>query len=430
MKELAYQLPASTSRRHYSAIIVALAAFGVSSAVVLILGAHRPLESDAPFFLSIAENLAREHSFVNSLSPWATIPASDRMPAWPFFVSIFIALLPHAEPNLIIRLAGIILHAATATTLTELTFRLSRRQAVALTTGLAYALYPSALFLVDQGMSEPLFVFILILALLALVSGWVRTAAALSGLCCLVRPNFLIVPILLVIVWRIFATETIRAGLGGVWTAAVCAGLFVAPTGAWTARNYFVTGHFPVISTIQGLTLYGANNEVVANSLEYWGYWVQPDQVGGPERRTLARQMSPYELDRYYTRMAVEYWHHSWFCLPRLILGKLVRAFVPIPWNASWAGYAASGCRLILYALFLSTMRYWARVAGRQYILALSAIFLMSLITTVIYYGTARFTFMMEAPMFPCAIAGLWARLESARLGSARELVDATSYRL
>jgi hypothetical protein len=184
--------------------------------------------------------------------------------------------------------------------------------------------------------------------------------------------------------------------------------IFFIPLLCWTARNYAVTGNFPVITTLSGSTLYGSNNPVVADTLDYWGYWIVPDRIPGETpRKELVGHMSPYELDRYYSSRAMLYLKSSWFALPRLIFGKLIRAHVPMPWKPSLPGYAAALCRLCLYAAVLWAIRQRTIRAG-DYTIAVAGLFLANLITSVVFYGTARFTFLWEIAVLPGAVIGLF----------------------
>jgi hypothetical protein len=292
----------------------------------------------------------------------------------------------------------------------ELTWKLSGRWYAGIVAGVAYALYPPALFLVHSGMSEPIGAFLVIAALLAIASERFHLTALLFGLAYLVRPNLVLLPIC------IATLAFLRPFRFSISRRQIVTNLiiFFIPMICWTARNYIVTGHFPVVTTLGGITLYGSNNAVVAGTLDHWGYWLVPDRIPGETaRRELAARMSAYEVDRYYTSRAILYLKSSWFSLPRLILGKLIRAHVPIPWKPSLPGYAAALCRLCLYAAVLLTIRRWVHRAGRNYLIGVASLFLVNLITCLVFYGTARFTFLLEVGVLPVAVIGLFETLSS-----------------
>jgi len=199
----------------------------------------------------------------------------------------------------------------------------------------------------------------------------------------------------------------------------VLAALFWLPSALWIARNYAVSGEFPVLSTGEGETLYGGNNDYVASTLSVWGYWVFPNEIPGETpKKELVQTLSERQLDVYYHRKGVAFLKQHWFELPRLELGKLIRAFVPVPWRPSWASYLVFFFRAILYLGILRNLvafrqldpRYWTIVSG---------IFLVILLTVVVYYGTYRFTFCAEVFLIPAVVMG-----EMARAGLSKELLS------
>ncbi len=110
-----------TTRALPGFLVVAPVALAVASAMLALTGAHRP-----PHFL------AASRGYINDHSPWPTIPAADRLPVWPATVAVFIKVLPGADP-----------------------VALTRRRAAGVVSGILYAVYPPALFLGYEGMSEP-----------------------------------------------------------------------------------------------------------------------------------------------------------------------------------------------------------------------------------------------------------------------------------
>ena len=202
--------------------------------------------------------------------------------------------------------------------------------------------------------------FLAALACIGIVrgGGHLYWAALVFGLSCLVRQFFVLFPfciLALMLLRRLTSREspspfTVRGlVIGGL--------LFMVPVVAWCYRNYTVTGHAPVLSTLRGETFYGSNNPVVANDLLAWGYWIMPDKIPGEARKEdLARTMTDFELDRYYFQKGMHYLRSNWFGLPRHLVGKLVRGYVPVPWVPRWESYISFSFRMLLYVLFLFTL--------------------------------------------------------------------------
>jgi hypothetical protein len=360
----------------------------------------------------------------------------------------------------------------------------SRTTFPAIAAGLLYTFHPGILYLALQGLSEPLFILLVALGLgmilkaaqpkaigrLLPATKWQRRKSKVEiettdhrpsafsfhssvlllagssalGLACLVRANFVLFPFFLVALiiaakvvnygWRIIpgrselAKHKTFGPLHLLLLSTFCFLLFLTPTAGWIARNYHTCGH-PVISTLKGQTLYGGNNEIVANDLNWWGYWVFPDMVPGETpMRELAKTMSEYEVDHYYTQKAVAYMKDNGFSYPRLLLGKVIRAYVPIPWKPSMGSYAISAYRWMIYLLVAigllkcSAALHGAKCSARLYLASPTsdhrplisgicspisalwlALFLTNAVTILVFWGNARFALSLEPFLLPLA---------------------------
>ena len=114
-------------------------------------------------------------------------------------------------------------------------------------------------------------------------------------------------------------------------------------------RNYKISGEFPVLSTLRGQTFYGGNNDLVANTWRWWGYWVFPNAIPGETPMVeLAEFMSEVDVDAYYTQRGKAWIRAHIAGLPRLALGKLTRAYVPVPWKLTSAPFLQGSMYLLL----------------------------------------------------------------------------------
>jgi hypothetical protein len=361
---------------------------------------------DAPYYSALARAVAAGEGYVLHRSPWPTVPDVTRLPLWPAMLVPGALLFPHAPEFLVVRWTAILVHAVCAVLLSILTWRVWSSSTAAWLAGLGYALYPPGLALLDAGDSEPA-CMVALLGGLTLV--WSRNfrvqilGALICGASVLSRANLVILPVVFggaaVLMSRSYWR---RRRVMAVWSAA----FLVLPV-LWIARNYVVSGAFPLLSAMEGETLYGSNNAVVANDLFTWGSWVMPDYIPGEvKKQVLGRQMSGAALSAYYRRKGVEYFRANWFSYPRLVLGKLVRGFVPVPFAPLMSSYAASLCRALLFAAFL-----WYAGTGalrsHEYSLLLASMLLITLFTTVVYYGSVRFTFPLEVLLMPVVAAGI-----------------------
>ena len=105
-------------------------------------------------------------------------------------------------------------------------------------------------------------------------------------------------------------------------------------------------------------------------------------------------------MSEYYHDKAMEFIRDNWFALPRLLLGKLIRSFVPVPWVPLAASYLTFFFRACVYAAFAASLWIW-RSKNVAYSILVGAMFLVTLATTLIYYGSFRFAFCVEPFLFP-----------------------------
>jgi hypothetical protein len=93
-------------------------------------------------------------------------------------------------------------------------------------------------------------------------------------------------------------------------------------------------------------------------------------------------------------------------CMPALFLGKLVRAYVPVPWKWSVGTLSVSLFRWILYGVaFAGMFKTWRQVS-QVYRVGFVAMLLTSVTAVVVFWGCARFAFALEPFMIP--FAGIW----------------------
>ena len=383
-------------------------------AYLVYMDPHRPLRPDGSFYLAIARSLAQRLQYLDPSSPWPNLPAMARLPAWPFFVSVFLRVTPGIDPHLVIRLSGALLNVLTAVILALLTERLFSSRRAAIVAGLFYALYPPPLYLMDLGLSESFFVFLTVLAAWCAVKNeklW-TVSALLFGVGCLVRSNFILMAAFFPLVgWLRLRFAGRPLTLGHARRAALLVICFLLPSSLWVARNYAVSGHFPVLSAMRGETFYGAYNDIAANNLGLWGYWVYPPEIPGEiDKRVLAAGMSDEAvLDDYYFKKGKEYAITHKAALPRLVLGRLIRAYIPVPWVPAAADDAVAALRIALYVIFAATFSVWRRTSGPIFNVLLLTMTLVSVSGVVLFYGSPRFAFVLEVFFVPCAAFGLTA---------------------
>ena len=365
--------------------------------------------------MGIARNLAAGRGYMIDYFG-AVKPTMGRPPVWPVLLSVPAWFAPRVDDHTMLRVTAACLNTANAVLLFGIAWMLSRNRRISTAAGMAYALYPVALALTGGGFCEVSYIFVAALGTILILRGGraLYLGALVLGLTALVRSNFILLPVM--------------AGLASLpvvrrvpWRFVAVAALFWLPAGLWIARNYALSGEFPILSTIEGETLYGGNNDYVASDLAVWGYWVFPNLIPGETaKKDLAATMTERQVNRYYHRKGIAFLKQQWFALPRLEVGKLVRGFVPVPWRPNWGSYCVFLFRAALYVAFLLNLRTF-RAMNLGYRVLVTGMFLVVLATTLVYYGTFRFTFCVEVFLLPAVVIGIFRRAEAwakAHLGS------------
>lgn len=381
---------------------------------------------DANQYLAIGENIAQGNGYRDTASFWPGSPAYDRMPVWPFILSIALKMAPAgSSPEAVSRFTNAVFLALAGAAFGFLCSRLGLHFLSCLLAGLSVSLSPILIYYGNEGMSEISFVLIVGAGLALAFSGsrYVYPAALLMGLGPLIRTNFVLVPLLcfgiafgIPVVRREFAA---RCSLS---RALLAVSLMLLPTVLWAIRNYAITGRPLLLSSLEGEAWYGSNNDATANNLRDWGYWVFPDVIPGetPKAELAKRLSSDLAVNDYYRRKGLAWIRNHVSAMPRLIVGKLVRAFVPIPWadSPSAAEFAAFIYLFALRVSFWALAPHWWPRMNREYLLILGAIGICHLITTVLFYGSARLSYcFFDVFSLPCVYCGFehWLALRQQR---------------
>ncbi len=372
---------------------------------------HR--HDDPEDYMELGKSLASGNGYKNPVGFWPDVPDYSRMPGWPALISIGIRMAPGIPPEAVSRFTDAVCLSLAGAFFSVLCGLLGVGPILSAAAGFAVSLSPSLVALSVDGMSEVSFVMIIAVGLTIIFadSRWLLPGAFLLGTATLVRANFIIVPPLVLLL--AFLMRTTRAELLNrvkLSRALIACALATTPVVLWTIRNAEVTGRFPYPCSGEGQLIYGGNNEIVANNLDAWGYWVMPELVPGEKTKVvLAQELgTDLALDGYYHRKAMDWIRSHPGAMPRLELGKFVRAFVPIPWVPKAASYAVFSCRFLLYVFWIALLPFWWPKVNGGYLLFCLAMAITQIITTVMFYGIYRFTHCyVEVFFIPCIALGL-----------------------
>ena len=213
---------------------------------------RRSSSVDAQGYHALALNLLDGRGFSLNLAP-PYVPDAIRTPLYPAFVALVYALTGRVASH--VALAQALLDAVTALVVVEVVRRITGGGWWAWAAGVLYALNPTAWRFGNQLLTEIVLAAVLAWLFLAFVAyansrgrPWLAAAGALSAAAPLVKPNMLLLPLLvaLAVAWlprvgRAVPRQRRLAAWGPAAVVLVVAGLLVFP---WLLRNRVVFGRW------------------------------------------------------------------------------------------------------------------------------------------------------------------------------------------
>jgi len=409
----------------WSCALVFLLALGVRLGALVAMPADTAPSSDGAQYVNLGASVADGHGFVLSEGNcWPRKPTIIRAPGWPLILAGIFQVVPDTARWPAARVSAAAIDSINAVLIMILALRLGARLLTATMAGLIFAMNVVSAGMCSYPASEPAGLLLILLSLIVLVrsprpaTGRLLAAGLLLGLACLVRPNWLLIALLIALGFLWLESDQLTKAILRVAGFLLVVALPLLP---WVIRNAMVFQEFPLLGAGKGETLYGGNNDLAAEvGGKYWGYLVLPSNLPGekplPE---LAATMSEPELDRYYTGQARQWIRDNPRKLPMLVVGKLRRAYVPWPRVKTPSTLIGSTYRGGLFLLALiGAWLYFSRRLGlipRPAMVALVAVVAAHIITVMAFCGLLRFVLASDALLSLPAAYGLVAALRTAR---------------
>ncbi len=316
--------------------------------------------ADESQYVNLAASLADGRGYVlPEGNLWPGRPTIIRAPGWPLMLAGAFAVVPEAWRWETARALTVALDCANVVLIYFLARGLTAGRRASLAAAALYAANPAMIAMSAMVASEVTGVLLVLVFLNHLIRGRdpsvgrLMVSGLLLGIAILVRPNFVVVAgfVAAGIVW-LGRSRPLRA-----LAVATAFGLAaVLPITPWLVRNALVFGHFPILGSGGGETLRGGNNDLAAEpGGTFEGYIVQPGQFPGERPLAeLARTMNEYEADRYLFAQGLRWVKENAGRMPRLMLMKLKRAYVPVSRSRRYEVVAANAYRWVVDVAALS----------------------------------------------------------------------------
>jgi hypothetical protein len=364
-------------------VAVYLLAVVARLASLLALGISAPLIEDEPQFYEPARYLADGQGYrkvPQQATDGVAHPSAYRMPGPALFLAaVFTIFGPSIE---VARVASLLVASTSAPLAYFLTRRLGPPPA-ALLAGAACAVYPSWVYYSHFALSEPIYIPILLAALLITDAAFRSPTARgllltglVWGLAVMVRPHALPVGGLIA-VWGAWTIGLRKSALLVVGMA-----LVMVP---WVVRNQIELGHPVLLATEGGETLLGSNNPYVIDDPDQRGMWISPTRIPEYEER-LRDVQDEVERDRLQNDLGKDFLKEHPGAIPGMAVNKLWRWLNPVTASGGKNRILVLGSYgLLLVALAVGLLR---GTIQRSRLLAFAVVTtLVSALITAVYWG-------------------------------------------
>ena len=266
------------------------------------------------------------------------------------------------------------------------------------------ALYPPLVLIGSSLMAEPLYIVLLLGAVLAALMSrdarhplrWAALAGGLAGLAALTRSNGLAVLLpLAVLVWAMRPRWSRRA-LAAPAVLLVVTALVLAP---WTVRNASVLDAFVPVSTQSGYAFAGTYNDEARDHPRFPTIWVPPWRVEAMQTAYADRSLDEVELSAELRDRAVDYLRENPGYLAE-VMGHNVLRLLNLEgpaierYLAPLEGYPVELVNVSVYAFWLLALVAAAGAftrAARRAPVALWGVPLFAALSCILFLGLTRY---------------------------------------
>jgi len=295
------------------------------------------------------------------------------------------------------------------------------------TCGRVTALVAAALLAINPGSfyytlhlwSEPGYGLFLALATMLAVVAWRKEenwlpTALLAGVCwgcaLLIRPQvvFLLPFVALTVLW-LPAGQRTRA-VRQLVVQCLLVGAVALP---WVVRNAVVMGQPCLATVVGGMTFWGAHNKVTLTDPAWRGLWDIPDHLVDDELRHAPNEIALGDLA---TARAWASLRNHPSEIPTLLVAKLYRLVTPFEPTTNRAVYWSFALSWMVSAPFVA-FGLWELRRRDPVLYAFLAFHLGGLVlSTLLFYGAARFRHAVEPLLMVSAAVGVMACVEYCRV--------------
>jgi hypothetical protein len=280
-------------------------------------------------------------------------------------------------------------------------------------------LLPEVQPLLLGGYCEPLAAATLVIGVVLLSAGdrFFYPGLFVLSLLPLVRPNYLLLwACAAALLWWRQSRDGFGPALCPRRRLIMATLLFYIPSAIWVARNYLVSGAFPVLAGTASTTLYGDYNPASATPGPNFGRWIDPRRIPGEEYPHLvAAGWSEAQILKHYDEQAKKFIIENWKVVPRLVAAHARNSLMPAPEDGAHR-YSFWYYRLALYMAVFDA--FWEKTLrlNSWFAVLVTAAILISAMTVLVYSADSRYLYPLNMLLLALAFSTPYGILSQANL--------------
>jgi 4-amino-4-deoxy-L-arabinose transferase-like glycosyltransferase len=327
---------------------------------------------------------------------WRLMANNEIMPLYPLLVAIVGGGWGQKLADLALSLASVWLMYA-------ITLRIYRDEATALVAGLFCAIWPHFIYFAAVGLTETLFIALVLAAFLCLYDRRYVLASAFLVLAILTRPAIeFLAPVLIALFSAVVHREPLRL-LGRRLLAYVL--VYIALMAPWWAYNYARYGQFVRLNLAGGVVLYTGNNPLNSRG---GGVGEGPTQDADLSR--YRQIVDPVQQDKAFRDAAMNYIENNPWRFVSMMPVKFMRLWRPWPYadefQAPWVVIVSVVSAVPAFLLALSGLVTTWRANFVRLLPCLAYLGYLTLVH-VVTFGSVRYRVPLEPFVLILAAAGL-----------------------
>jgi len=275
----------------------------------------------------------------------------------------------------------------------KLSMAMLKDSASAILASLIFSCYPFFVFYSITGLTETVYMFLLLLSFLCFYNEKSVLGSCVFVLSILVRPSLeLLGPVLVFVFSRFVSQLDLRKCFRNVLVYGAIYFLMMSP---WWIHNYHMYGHFVRLNLGDGIVLYSGNNPLNTTG----GGVIRPDGSRDMDLRKFASIEDPYERNKAMKKEATTFIQENPYHFLKMCFVKLSRFWRLVPFAPEYKGKFYHIVSLASYGPVLLFSIIFVFLNGRRYLRQISPVIMLIIFLSAVHavtIGSIRYRLPLE----------------------------------